>query len=309
MPGSRYGLSRSAGRLPLAVCLQSGYNKGMSNRFFLRLLAAALLFAPVSGAQAVQSEWTEMKPARYRLVAAEINGRYFAALQIDLKPGWHTYWRYPGASGMAPEFDFSGGSGVNVRAPLFPAPYFFDDGVGGFYGYQGMAGFVFPVDLQRSATLRLQASFGICREVCVPVDIKLELPIKKQQLPASPHAGLIRGWLAAQPQAPSDTLRIEGVTFDGTSLQLVVTGRDLDNPQVMSVPGPHDVLGEPRVAAYHPEAFLIEVPAWSKLDHPLIGRKLTFIVRDGERAIEQDITIRDHTLLPQDDPKNTGEPK
>lgn len=276
----------------------------MTHRFLSLLMSAmAMLTAGMPPAQALQSDWMEMKPARYRLVAAELGGRAYAALQIDLKPGWHTYWRYPGASGIAPQFDFSAGSGVNVRAPIYPAPYFFDDGVGGFYGYAGAAGFVFPLDLRRSARLSLAASFGVCREVCVPVDIKLDLPIDKKQLPGSPHAALIKRLVEAAPQAPSDDLRVDGVTFDGTSLQLVITGRDLTDPQVMSVPGPHDVLGEPRIAARHPEAFLIEVPAWSKLDHPLIGRKLTFVVRDGARAIEQDIEIRDHRLLPQDDPK------
>ena len=52
----------------------------------------------------------------------------------------------------------------------------------------------------------------------------------------------------------------------------------------------------------HPASFLIEVPAWSKLDHPLIGRKLNLIIRDGERAIEADFEITDHRLIPRDTP-------
>jgi hypothetical protein len=30
----------------------------------------------------------------------------------------------------------------------------------------------------------------------------------------------------------------------------------------------------------------------------LIGRKLTFLVRDGTKAIEQEVEITDHRLLP-----------
>ena len=31
-----------------------------------------------------------------------------AGIEIRLKPGWHTYWRYPGDAGVPPRFDFAG---------------------------------------------------------------------------------------------------------------------------------------------------------------------------------------------------------
>lgn len=259
------------------------------------IFAVAALGVMVSSALAFQSPWVEKKPARYRLVAAKMDGQAYAALQIDMKPGWHTYWRHPGASGIAPEFDFAQSKNVKVGSPQFPAPYFFDDGIGGFYGYDGMAGFVFPLTVGKMADLKLQGLIGVCREVCVPIELDLSLPLDVTT--NSPHKDFIAGLLAARPQSPSDNLRIAAASFDGVALQVVVTGDKLQAPQLMYIPGPHDVLGEPRIAAAHPAAYLIEVPAWSKLDQPLIGRKLTFIVRDGERAVEQDIAIRDHRKL------------
>lgn len=261
------------------------------------------LFAP-SAARAAETPWVEKKPARYRLVAAEIDGQAFAALQVDMKPGWHTYWRFPGASGIAPEFDFAKSSGVEVGETQFPAPYFFDDGVGGFYGYQGMAGFVFPLSLKDKTQLQLSGLIGVCREVCVPMDIELKLPLA--DMAATDHAPFIEGLLAARPQAASKALNIARASFDGVSIQLVVTGTDLKSPQAMYIPGPHDVLGEPHIAARHAAAFLIEIPAWSKLDHPLIGRKLTFIVRDGSRVVEQEVVVVDHRSVPRD--SNFSEP-
>lgn len=262
-------------------------------------MAASLAIVSIWPAHANETAWVDMKPARYRLVAAEIDGQYFAALQIDMKPGWHTYWRYPGASGIAPEFDFSTSRNVSVGAVGYPAPYFFDDGIGGFYGYDGMAGFVFPLTVKDTALnnveLRLNGLIGVCREVCVPVEVKLSLPL--QTGVSSPHGAFIQNLLAARAQAPSDDLRIESASFDGVSLQVVVTGKQLNAPQLMYIPGPHDVLGEPRIAARHPAAYLIEIPAWAKLDQPFIGRKLTFVVRDGARVVEQDIAVRDHRQL------------
>ena len=69
-------------------------------------LAAPLVIAPAHAL--VDGPWIEEEPARYRMIAAEVDGAPYAALQMELKPGWHTYWRYPGASGLVPEFDFKG---------------------------------------------------------------------------------------------------------------------------------------------------------------------------------------------------------
>src|SRR4051794_40175475 len=35
-----------------------------------------------------------------------------AGVEIRLKPGWHTYWRYPGDAGVPPQFDFKGSQNV-----------------------------------------------------------------------------------------------------------------------------------------------------------------------------------------------------
>lgn len=259
-------------------------------------ILSLLLLQP---ALAVDSVWVEKEPARWRLIAATHDGKPYAALEVQLSPGWHTYWRFPGASGIAPEFDFTESVSVSAASAVYPAPYFFDDGVGGYFGYEVNAGFVFPLKLQDDeATLNFTGLIGVCREICIPIDLEAGLMVDMKALQASPHASKIAAMLAAQPQAPGGKLAIGGISFDGVSLQVVVTGEDLQAPQVMIVPGPHDIIGPPRAAARHPASFLIEVPAWSKLDHPLIGRKLNLIVRDGARAIEADIEVTDHRLMP-----------
>jgi DsbC/DsbD-like thiol-disulfide interchange protein len=241
-----------------------------------------------------------MDPARYRMIAAEVDGQAYAALQVELKPGWHTYWRYPGASGLEPEFDFSESRGIEAGMPLFPAPYFFDDGVGGFNGYKDMAGFVFPLAMQLNGELAMRGLIGVCREVCVPMEVSQRLVFNRDGLAASPHKAAIKALLQAQPQEPSDDLIIRSASFDGVSIQLVVSGTALEAVSVITIPGPHDIIGLARTVGRDEDAFLLEMPAWSKLDHPLIGRKLTFIVRAGARAIEQNIQLRDHSLLPQE---------
>jgi DsbC/DsbD-like thiol-disulfide interchange protein len=267
-------------------------------------MAAALwlgLVAALMPAHAlVDGPWVDMDPARYRMIAAEVDGQAYAALQVELKPGWHTYWRYPGASGLEPEFDFSESRGIEAGMPLFPAPYFFDDGVGGFNGYKDMAGFVFPLAMQLNGELAMRGLIGVCREVCVPMEVSQRLVFNRDGLAASPHKAAIKALSQAQPQEPSDDLIIRSASFDGVSIQLVVSGTALEAVSVITIPGPHDIIGLARTVGRDEDAFLLEMPAWSKLDHPLIGRKLTFIVRAGARAIEQNIQLRDHSLLPQE---------
>src|SRR5262245_17696195 len=45
-----------------------------------------------------------------------------AGIEVRLKPGWHTYWRYPGDAGVPPRFDFAGSVNVKTVAVLWPAP-------------------------------------------------------------------------------------------------------------------------------------------------------------------------------------------
>ena len=61
-----------------------------------------------------------------------------AGIEIRLDPGWKTYWRYPGDSGVPPTLDFAGSENVKSVTVLWPAPTRFADGAGGHsIGYHG----------------------------------------------------------------------------------------------------------------------------------------------------------------------------
>ena len=53
-----------------------------------------------------------------------------AGIEIKLQPGWKTYWRYPGDSGVPPRFDFSGSENLKTAKVLYPAPHLFTDEAG-----------------------------------------------------------------------------------------------------------------------------------------------------------------------------------
>src|SRR6201747_3353240 len=97
-------------------------------------LAAALVassFMPLAQAQDA-SPWQKDGHSAVRLLAGSRSGAVLlGGVSIQLQPGWHTYWRTPGDSGVPPRFDFSKSDNVEAVTVLWPAPRKFDDGAGG----------------------------------------------------------------------------------------------------------------------------------------------------------------------------------
>jgi DsbC/DsbD-like thiol-disulfide interchange protein len=151
------------------------------------LAVASLLTSASSVAIAADvSPWDDDHQSAARLIAAQAHntagGRVFrAGIEIKLKDGWKTYWRYPGDSGVPPVLDFSKSQNVKTVTVLYPAPSWFPDGAGGnSIGYKGdviLPLHVVPQDTARPVTLRLKLDYAVCEKVCVPVEAKLELDV------------------------------------------------------------------------------------------------------------------------------------
>ena len=103
-----------------------------------------------------------------------------AGVELRLAPGWKTYWRYPGDSGVPPRFEFDQSENVKSVAVLWPAPLRFSDGDGTTIGYKNNV--VFPLRIEakdrgKPVTLRLKLEYAVCEKICIPVDAKAELSI------------------------------------------------------------------------------------------------------------------------------------
>jgi DsbC/DsbD-like thiol-disulfide interchange protein len=154
----------------------------------LTFAAAGLLcLTGLSSARAQDaSAWQSAPHGAARLIAGVMvktptDAFLRAGLQIRLDPGWHTYWRYPGDSGVPPTFDFSGSQNVKSAVVEWPAPAAFPDGAGGHsIGYVGDVVLpikVTPIDTSRPASLHLTLNYAICGKLCVPAKATLELPL------------------------------------------------------------------------------------------------------------------------------------
>src|SRR5215213_8146654 len=151
-------------------------------------MRAALGFAATCLASAVTIEaraedasaWQRDGHSAVRLLAGSRTGTVLlGGIAFQLQPGWKTYWRTPGDSGVPPRFDFSKSVNVESVTPLYPAPRKFDDGAGGTsYGYQKHVIFplrIVPKNANEPVQLRAAVSYAVCEKLCLPVETEVEL--------------------------------------------------------------------------------------------------------------------------------------
>ena len=126
------------------------------------------------------SPWQQDSHSAVRLLAGSRSGPVLmGGIAIRLQPGWKTYWRNPGDSGVPPRFDFSKSDNIEAVTVLWPAPMQFDDGAGGHsLGYKSQV--VLPLRIvaknaDKPVTLRAGISYAVCEKLCIPVEANAEL--------------------------------------------------------------------------------------------------------------------------------------
>jgi DsbC/DsbD-like thiol-disulfide interchange protein len=144
---------------------------------------AATLFASFLAIEARAedaSPWQRDGHSAVRLLAGSRSGAVLlGGIAFQLQPGWKTYWRTPGDSGVPPRFDFSKSDNIEAVTVLWPAPTKFDDGAGGHsLGYHDTI--VLPLRIvakntDKPVTLRADINYAVCEKLCIPVEAGAEL--------------------------------------------------------------------------------------------------------------------------------------
>lgn len=187
---------------------------------------AALLFllTPQCLAAPGRSEWSTADYSRVRLLLnpAE-DGTVDGGVEIELEPGWHTYWRVPGDAGVPPQFDFSGSQNVAGVEVHYPVPERYDDGRSVSIVYNDRVVFpltVRPKDPDQPVDVSLDLFYGACAEVCIPVKATASASLAPGEM-ADPLARVaIAEFKGKLPQAQSDDFRITSVKRDGDGLMI-----------------------------------------------------------------------------------------
>jgi DsbC/DsbD-like thiol-disulfide interchange protein len=171
--------------------------------FCLSLISAAIcLAAPVT-----ESPWVKEPYSKVRLVggAVDVKGatELLAGIQIRLAPGWKTYWRTPGDSGVPPSFDWSGSKNLKQAEVLYPSPHRFPEAGGTAIGYADEV--VFPVRITperegEPVELKVNVDYGLCKTLCIPNQAVLSLALPPSLAAGEGNALLLQRYLALVPK-------------------------------------------------------------------------------------------------------------
>src|SRR6266702_5960209 len=208
---------------------------------------AAALFASLMSLEARAedaSPWQRDGHSAVRLLAGSRSGAVLlGGIAFQLEPGWKTYWRTPGDSGVPPRFDFSKSENIEAVTILWPAPTKFDDGAGGHsLGYKNQI--VLPLRIvaknaDKPVTLRADINYAVCEKLCIPVEAIAELAIASV---ASTEDSALFAALDTVPKPASigdpNPLTIRDVKRDGKSSVLVDVAAPDTRPVDLFVEGP-----------------------------------------------------------------------
>jgi DsbC/DsbD-like thiol-disulfide interchange protein len=189
-------------------------------------ICAASLIAASNAAGADASRWDGDARSAVRLIAGSSSppdgGPIRAGVEIRLKSGWHTYWRYPGDAGVPPRFDFSESQNLKSVEVRWPAPQRIPEQGLVAIGYTGdviLPLAIVPQIRGEPVKLRLKLDYAVCEMLCVPAEGKAELVLTGG---ASSHETALA---AAEARVPKRTALGEGSALIVRSVRREDTGR------------------------------------------------------------------------------------
>ena len=262
------------------------------------LAAVAALTAVAAPAHAADaSAWARESQAAMRLIAGTVRPgatTMAAGVELKLDSGWHTYWRYPGDSGLPPRFDFSGSQNLAAAKVSYPAPHLYTDETGNTLGYKDHV--IFPVSVTpkrpgQPVTLHVKVDYAICDKLCVPAKGEAELTLAPG--PSANAATLAAAEATVpKPVAPAKlgltvkrtadgqkpAVAVDVAAPNGAPVEVFVEGPSGE----WALPVPKEIAGAP--AGKRRFSFLLDgLPPGVSPQAPV---ELTFTVVEGSKAFE-----------------------
>lgn len=273
----------------------------LSRRLHPALFLSMLFFLTAIGGAPARAEVPLLSPPAREGSAGEkiqlLAGQAFDgskpmlfAVRMVMPDGWHTYWRNPGDSGIAPRFDWSASENVKAVELLWPVPQRFDAEGDITFGYAHEV--VWPVlvqvdDPDKPVTVRLQMDYGVCLDICVPGSYEQGLTmaagVSVRPEIISANRNVIAPFLARVPRSleAGESLVIKS---DGKVLQVRLRGVATD-PDLI-VEGPRGIRFARPMQGREGDLLLYRVPYKMAGNARLVGQDVTLVWTGPETAIE-----------------------
>ena len=238
--------------------------------------------------------WQAGPKAKARLIAATAATGTLAALpvalEVELEPGWKTYWRSPGDAGIPPNTDWTGSTNIAETTFHWPAPERFDFFGIETFGYHDRI--VFPIDVAvsepgQSVALRARADLLVCDDICIPHTMNLTLDLPSGPAMPSREANLVDRFRSL---VPGDGARA------GLALERVEAGPAAPATVLRVAARSVVPFEQPDLIVEGPENFLFAAPEVSRSDGGTQA-VLTIAVRDAfDKTKPVDLTAQSLVL-------------
>ena len=178
------------------------------------------------------SGWQEGHKSRARIIAGDSNfaasRTTHAGVHLQIAPGWKTYWRSPGDVGVPPSFDWKGSRNLQSIRIKWPAPKAYKDAYSTSIGYKHEV--ILPLEItaqdqSKPVDVKLRFDYGICADICVPVESKLKLTIPIHQ---SGFKTLLSRYQSRVPKSVKST----GKEVNGFSIRKVTVNLKGKRPRI-----------------------------------------------------------------------------
>lgn len=257
---------------------------------------------------ALASDWVDGLGYKARLLMGnkQEDGSYHAALDLKLEKDYLTYWRSPGGYGIAPSLNFEKSENISKTTIHWPSPHVFKKQGSYVIGYKNRL--VVPLTLipekaDEDIKLTLEAFLGVCAEICVPVDISLNLDFSTASAsPESRHliassfktVPLVTG---AEKLLPKAIKLIKKDDKEHISVRLKLP--EGAEKVTLLAEGPQDWYFSPLVSApneleAHEDYSIAHLPLFRDFPEDVIKQeaiRLTVIV-DGQQAVERIMPLK-----------------
>lgn len=128
-------------------------------------------------------------------------------LAFHLAPGWHIYWKNPGAAGAPPALSLTLPPGWQGGPLAWPVPERITEGPVTVFGYEGDVLLPFTLTPEHEAgaangplAVTARVSWLVCAKLCVPEEAMLRLTLPRGPAAPGPDAALFAAALSALPR-------------------------------------------------------------------------------------------------------------
>jgi len=155
-------------------------------------------------------------PVRAKLVAdidtVKPGESFNLGVLLEIDPGWHVYWKYPGETGLPTRVQFEVPDGFSAGELKWPIPLAFKKTDGGIdFGYEKSLLLWTNIDVPSDAELNSNVdidtaiSWISCKEICIPGKANLKFDTKISDLRKPVNIALFSEWEHSLPHTLSDS--------------------------------------------------------------------------------------------------------